>query len=55
MPRFYVSIADANRILDTSQECLALEHAKKLADQTAEELVRNKGCSQFSEVRSGHG
>jgi hypothetical protein len=47
MPRFYVSIADANRILDTSQECLTLEHAKKLADQTAEELVRNKGCSQF--------
>ena len=47
MPRFYVSIADANRILDTSQECLALEHAKKLADQTAEELVRNKGCSQL--------
>ena len=49
MPRFYVSIADANRILDTSQECLTLEHAKKLADQTAEELVRNKGCSQLRE------
>jgi hypothetical protein len=31
MARFYVSIADANRILDTSQECLSLEHAKKLA------------------------
>jgi len=49
MPRFYVSIADANRILDTSQECLTFEHAKKLADQTAEELVRNKGCSQLRE------
>jgi hypothetical protein len=24
MPRFYVSIADANRILDTGQECLTL-------------------------------
>ena len=50
MPRFYVSIADANRILDTGQEeCLTFEHAKKLADQTAEELVRNKGCSQLRE------
>ena len=37
------------RILDTSQECLTFEHAKKLADQTAEELVRNKGCSQLRE------
>ena len=47
MPRFYVSISDANRILDTSQECLTLEHAKKLAVQTAEELARNKDCSQL--------
>jgi hypothetical protein len=47
MARFYVSIADANRILDTSQECLSLEHAKKLAAQTAEELARNKELSQL--------
>jgi hypothetical protein len=48
MARFYVSIADANRILDTSQECLSLEHAKKLAAQTAEELARkNKEPSQL--------
>ena len=47
MPRFYVSIADANRILDTSQECLTLEHAKKLAVQTAEEMARNKEYSQL--------
>jgi hypothetical protein len=45
MPRFYVSIADANRILDTGQECLTLEHAKKLAVQTAEEMARNKKYS----------
>ena len=45
MPRFYVSIADANRILDTGQECLTLEHAKKLAVQTAEEMARNKEYS----------
>jgi hypothetical protein len=42
MARFYISIADANCILDPIQECLTLEHAKKLAAQTAEELVRNK-------------
>ena len=48
MPRFYVSIADANRIL-TLPGSLTFEHAKKLADQTAEELVRNKGCSQLRE------
>ena len=47
MARFYVSIADANRILDPIQECLTLEHAKKLAAQTAEELVRNKEPSQL--------
>ena len=47
MPRFYVSIADANRILDTSQECLTLEHAKKLAVQTAKEMARNKEYSQL--------
>ena len=47
MPRFYVNIADANRILDTGQECLTLEHAKKLAAQTAEELVRNKEPSRL--------
>jgi hypothetical protein len=47
MPRFYVSVADANRILDTSEECLTLEHAKKPAVQTAEEMARNKGYSQL--------
>ena len=41
MQRFYVSIPDENRILDTGQECLTLEHAKKLAVQTAEEMARN--------------
>jgi hypothetical protein len=48
MPRFYVSIADENRILDTGQECLTLEHAKKLAVQTAEEMARNK---KYSHIR----
>ena len=47
MARFYVSIADANCILDPIQECLTLEHAKKLAAQTAEELVRNKEPSRL--------
>jgi hypothetical protein len=47
MARFYVSIADANRILGPSQECLTFEHAEKLAVQTAEELVRNKVPSQL--------
>jgi hypothetical protein len=48
MPRFYVSIADADRILDTSQECLTLEHAKQLAVETAEETVRNKKYSHLT-------
>ena len=43
MARFYVSIADANRILETGQECLTLEHAKKLAVQRAEEITHPKG------------
>ena len=47
MARFYVSIADANCILDPIQECLTLEHAKKLVAQTAEELVRNKEPSRL--------
>jgi hypothetical protein len=47
MPRLYVSIADANRILDTGQECLTLEHAKKLAVQTAEELAREQEYSHL--------
>jgi hypothetical protein len=47
MARFYVSIAGANCILDLIQECLTLEHAKKLAAQTAEELVRNKEPSRL--------
>ena len=56
MPRFYVSIADANRILDTCQECLTLEHAKKLAVQTVEELARNKDCLPTQrKARLGHG
>jgi hypothetical protein len=49
MARFYVSIADANCILDPIQECLTLEHAKKLAAQTAEELVRNKDLPDSEE------
>jgi hypothetical protein len=49
MPRFYVSIADANRILDTGQECLTLEHAKKLAVQTAEEMARKN--KEYSHLR----
>ena len=56
MARFYVSIAGANCILDLIQECLTLEHAKKLAAQTAEELVRNKEPSRLQrKARSGHG
>ena len=47
MPRFYVNIADANRILDTGQECLTLEHARKLAVQTAEEMARNRNSSHI--------
>ena len=47
MPRFYVSITDAHRILDTGQECLTLEHAKKLAVKTAEELARDKEYSHL--------
>ena len=47
MARFYVSITDANVILGRSQECLTLDHAKKLAVQTAEELVRKKERSQL--------
>jgi hypothetical protein len=49
MARFYVSIADANRILDTGQECLTLEHAKKLAVQTAEEMARKN--KEYSHLR----
>ena len=29
------------------EQCLTLEHAKKLAVQTAEELARKKDCSQL--------
>ena len=47
MPRFYVSIVDENRILDTGQECLTLEHAKKIAVQTAEEMARNRNSSHI--------
>ena len=47
MARFYVSIAGANCILDLIQECLTLEHAKKLAVQTAEELARDKEYSHL--------
>jgi hypothetical protein len=46
MPRFYVSVADANRILDTGQERLTLEHAKKLA---AEEICG--ACATPRKVR----
>jgi hypothetical protein len=47
MPRFYVSIADANRILDPGEECPTLEHAKNRAVQTAEEMVQNEQPSQL--------
>ena len=47
MQRFYVSTVDENRILDTGQECLTLEHAKKIAVQTAEEMARNRNSSHI--------
>jgi hypothetical protein len=50
MPRFYVSIADANRILDDSRECLTLGQVARRM-QFVRQRVRLKNLIQSTCTR----